>query len=252
FSAMALSDDGRHAWVLNDRAFLMEAIIERDNGRITGITPLTGLQRLRASTGKQLAGRAGDSEGIALKPGGGFYVSFEGGVARVAFHANVGAKSQVLPRPKAFEKMASNGAFEALAIDRRRRLYTMPETARDKDGNIPVYIWNGSRWHQPFSLPTRNRFKPVSADFGPDGRLYLLERDFGLIGFKSRLRRWDLVNGLPRNEQILLTTGYGRFDNLEALSVWRNGNGRLVATMLSDDNFKSFQSTEFVEYLLPQ
>ena len=42
----------------------------------------------------------------------------------------------------------------------------------------------------------------------------------------------------------------GRHQNLEGLSVWRDEGGILRLTMISDDGFKSFWSTRFVEYRL--
>jgi len=40
-------------------------------------------------------------------------------------------------------------------------------------------------------------------------------------------------------------------DNLEGVSVWRDADGALRATLVSDDNFRFLQQTEIVEYLLP-
>ena len=53
------------------------------------------------------------------------------------------------------------------------------------------------------------------------------------------------------DEEIVFETGTGTHDNLEGLSVWRDDQGRLRATMISDDNFLALQRTELVEYLLP-
>jgi hypothetical protein len=39
-------------------------------------------------------------------------------------------------------------------------------------------------------------------------------------------------------------------DNLEGLSVWRDDQGVLHATMISDDNFIFVQQTQIVEYRL--
>jgi hypothetical protein len=46
----------------------------------------------------------------------------------------------------------------------------------------------------------------------------------------------------------LLETATGTYDNLEGLAVWRDDAGAIRLTMISDDNFKSFQVTQFVEY----
>ncbi|MEX0304482.1 MAG: esterase-like activity of phytase family protein [Leisingera sp.] len=250
FSALKLSKDGTAMTVLSDRATLVTTAIQRRQGLITGVTTKQA-HGLRASTGKALRGFSGDSEGLVIAPDGSRYISFEG-AARVARYRHPGSRAKVLPRPKAFRKLPPNKSLETLAIDRRGHLYTLPERALDKKGQIPVWRWNGSRWSRPFSLPPEGGFLPVDADFGPDGRFYLLERDFTLLGFRSRLRRWDITAEGPVNEAILLQTRAGTHDNLEGLSVWRTPQGELRATMVSDDNFLPLQRTELVEYALPR
>ncbi|WP_037313833.1 esterase-like activity of phytase family protein [Ruegeria halocynthiae] len=249
FSAIQLSQDGRDAIILSDRATLITARIERDGPQITDIQILDHWPVL-SSQGYVLSGHAGDAEGIAIAPGGGFFISFEG-VHRVAQYQAPGSKARVLPRPKAFKALDSNGSFEGLAIDDLGRLYTLTEKSRTPQGDIPVYRWDGHAWSTPFVLPQRGRFLPVSADFGPDGRFYVLERAVSLIGFRSRLRRWSIEGDAPVAEEILFETGSGTHDNLEGLSVWRDDQGRLRGTMISDDNFLAIQRTELVEYLLP-
>jgi hypothetical protein len=250
FSGIEVSDDGTTMTVLSDRSTLARARILRDGGAISGIE-LQSAQRLRSSKGKYLMGRIMDSEGLAMAPDGSLYISFEG-VSRVVHHRRDDSRARVLPRPKGFRSLHLNKALEALAIDARGRLYTLPENAPNAKGEIPVWRWDGARWSQPFSLPRRGGFLPVGADFGPDGRFYLLERNFVFIGFRSRLRRWDITDQGAQNEVTLLETGTGLHDNLEGVSVWRDPAGYLRATMISDDNFKSLQRTELVEYTLPE
>ncbi|MBY6066099.1 esterase-like activity of phytase family protein [Leisingera aquaemixtae] len=250
FSALKISGGGTEMTVLSDRATLVTTDIERRQGRISGIAARAA-HGLRSSTGRILRGAAGDSEGLAIGPDGSRYISFEGS-ARVARYRDGQDRAKVLPRPKAFRKLPLNKSLETLAIDSRGRLYTLPERAFDKQGQIPVWRWNGRRWSRPFSLPPRGGFLPVDADFGPDGRFYLLERDLTLLGFRSRLRRWDITAAGPINETLLLQTGPGTHDNLEGLSVWAGENGQLHATMISDDNFLPVQRTELVEYALPR
>ncbi|MBO9443807.1 esterase-like activity of phytase family protein [Phaeobacter italicus] len=253
FSALALSKDGRQMTVISDRATIVTANIARSDDAlepITGITPVE-THKLRASNGKLLRGRIVDSEGLAIGKDGTLFISFEG-ISRVVRHTRGDSRAEVLPRPKAFRRLPLNKALEALAIDDKGRLYTLPERALTKAGTIPVWRWNGRRWDRPFDLPNRGAFLPVGADFGPDGRLYLLERDFGFIGFRSRLRRFDVDDTGISGEVTLLQTGLGLHDNLEGISVWRDSSGALRATMVSDDNFQSLQRTELVEYRLPE
>lgn len=249
FSGIEVLDGGTEAVVINDRAHLAHIAIQRDGGEIQGID-ITGHTRLRAESGRLLKDRIVDSEGLALREDGTAFISFEG-KARVIEKAESEDTTRILPRPKPFRSMPVNKALEALAIDDRGWLYTLPENATDAQGNLPVWRWNGHRWHQPFALPSRGRYLPVGADFGPDGRFYLLERDFWGFGFRNRLRRWDMIDNRPANETILMETGLATHDNLEGIAIWRDGDGALRATMISDDNFLFLQRSEIVEYRLP-
>jgi hypothetical protein len=250
FSALDVTGQGTAMMVLTDKAQLAQVTITRETGAaITGIT-VSDVQPLLSSRGVPLTGRIRDSEGLARGRNGDIYVSFEG-VTRVARYEQPDTFAHVLPRPPAFVRIVGNKSLEALAIDHNGHLYTLPERAPDESGDIPVFKWNGGAWQTPFSLPTRGRFLPVAADIGPDGMFYLLERDFSVLGFRSRLRRWSIASGQPQDETLLLQTGPGIHDNLEGLSVWRDRQGALRATMISDDNFNRLQRTEIVEYALP-
>lgn len=249
FSGIEVSENGSNITALSDRATLVRGQLQRLNGEITGVE-LQSSHRLRSSKGEYLFGRIMDSEGLAIAPDGSLYISFEG-VARVVHHQADDTRARVLPRPNEFRSLPLNKALEALAIDSQGQLYTLPENAPNSAGDIPVWRWNGQNWSQPFALPRRGGFLPVGADFGPDGRFYLLERNFVFIGFRSRLRRWDITDQGAINEVTLLESSTGVHDNLEGLSVWRDLTGTLRATMVSDDNFKALQRTELVEYTLP-
>jgi hypothetical protein len=249
-SGLALSGDGAQLTAISDRGFLVTALLRREQGRIVAAEDLR-ITRLRSSRGLPLTRGIHDAEGLAVLPGGGFCVSFEG-LHRVACHADRDAPARILGRPPGHATLPGNGSFEALAADGDGRLYILPEDGPDASGAIPVHRWDGQAWTTPFALPSRGRYLPVGADFGPDGRFYLLERDYGWRGFRSRLRRWDLSGDSPRAETILLESAFGDHDNLEGVAVWRDGGGHLRATMIADDNFLFFQRTEIVEYVLPE
>ena len=68
-------------------------------------------------------------------------------------------------------------------------------------------------------------FLVVDADFGPDGKLYVLERDFGWLGFRTRVRRFALGPDGLGDEVTLLETPFGELDNMEGISVWRDAAG---------------------------
>ena len=132
-------------------------------------------------------------------------------------------------------------------------LYTLPERSGDLARPFPVFRYKNDKWDNELSIPRRDRFLPVGADFGPEGYFYLLERDFvWYSGFASRIRRFHLTESGFADEQILLTTSYGVHDNLEGLSVWQDDEQVVHLTLVSDNNFNFLQTTEFVEYSLKE
>ena len=92
---------------------------------------------------------------------------------------------------------------------------------------------------------------PTGADFGPDGRFYILERGHYSLGFHSSgARCLTLTETGFTDIQTILQTPWGTHGNLEGLSVWRDQDGHIRLTMVSDDNFLPFLRSEIVEYIL--
>lgn len=248
FSGLELSADGRDFVSQSDRGAIVAGRLRRDPaGAVVGVEagPITPL---RAPDGAILRPTRRDAEGLAITPSGKVFISFEG-IQRVLEYDHLGAAARALPRDPAFLRMAPNGSIEALAVDRSGALYTLPEMG-PIGRPIPVFRYAGGRWTQPFSIGRPDAFRPVGADFGPDGNLYLLERRFlGLFGFASRVRRLDIgANGRPTGDEVLFQSPPGKFGNLEGLAVWTDARGRIRLTMISDDNFFFLQRTEFVDY----
>lgn len=248
YSGIEISADGLEFTALSDRATLRWGRIERDGaGRIRAMESL-GNARLRDSDGKPLKpGLLGDSEGLAIGPDGKIHVSYEG-LVRVVRYDTPDSPATVLKGPPAFRKMQKNSALESLAITPDGALLTMPERSGALERPFPVWRYHDGQWDQPFAVPRSGNWLPVGSDVGPDGRFYLLERDFkGLLGFLSRVRRFDLTPEGMVNEQILLQSRPLQYDNLEGISVWQDDRG-IRLTLISDDNFNLFQRTELVEY----
>lgn len=250
-SAIELSEDGQSFVALGDKGMFLRGTVQRAGaGRIVGV--LAGpIRPLRAeTTGKPLAGRRADSEGLAIGSDGRAFVSFENRARVARLDLETGLTRDLEGHPD-FASLPRNGSLESLAIAPQGVLFAVPEDPLG--GDFPLYRWADEVWSIAANLPRRGQFLAVAADFGPDGRFYLLERDFRpLGGFASRLRRFDITEtGKVSGDVTLLQTPFALHDNLEGLSVWRDDQGVLRATMISDDNFIFLQQTQIVEYRLP-
>lgn len=247
-SGVEIYDQGHSVILLSDRGAWSAGKIERDeSGRIKGFK-LAPMQPLQDNKGQPLAPPFSDSEGLALSKEGELFVSFEG-QTRIMRYAGLDQPGQNIKSPEAFKNMAHNGGLEALAIDDKGRLFTLPEDP--ETAHFPVYILDRGKWSQTFDLPRRGEFLPVGADFGPDGRFYLLERAFyGLGGFASRIRVFELSPKGITSEQIILTTARSEFDNLEGISVWQDAQGSIRISLVSDNNFLFLLRHQIVEYRL--
>jgi hypothetical protein len=244
FSGLELSEDGTSLVAISDHGAYITAQITRQNGKITAIAHAP-VQPLRNPKGDPLVIPQADSEGLAIGAGGRRFVSFEG-FHRVWSYPSADAVKRLPVHPD-FLKLTGNSGLESLAIDARDRLYTIPERSGQLTRPFPVYRFENGAWTIPFTLPRSGGFWPVGADFGPEGRLYVLEREFSGFGFRSRVRRLTLDQDKVTQVETLLQSATWAYDNLEGIAVWKDASG-IRLTMISDDNFKSFQRTQLVEY----
>lgn len=250
FSALDLSDDGAGYVTLSDRGQVLAGRFSRDgDGMVTGATIL--LQDwVRNARGQRLLGKLADAEGVARDGFGGIFVSFEG-EARVTHYPAIGGPEIPIDSPREFAAFPGNAGPEALAMDAAGVIYAIPEHPMLRNRAFPVYRLRAGIWDRPFAIEAVGTWLPVSADFGPDGRLYVLFRDFlGIRGFLSRVARYDVTQDGLGPEMVLLETAPGTHDNLEGLAVWVDAAGAMRLTMISDDNFSFLQQTELVEYRL--
>ncbi|WP_417250384.1 esterase-like activity of phytase family protein [Celeribacter sp.] len=246
FSALEFDASGQKFITVSDRGSVGVGRVQRDENGVVSSVTLEGLAPLKGVNSDELSRYDTDSEGLAVAEDGTLYVSFEGN-HRIWSYATPNARAVPIDGHVDFASLQTNSGLEALAVDSKGRLLTLPERSGDKLRPFPVYRYNGNTWSQPFALRRDGEYLPVALDVGPDGRLYLLERWFRGIGFSSRVRRFDLGEEGLSGEVTLIETGLGTHDNLEGMAVWRDEAGIRI-TLISDDNFKPFQITEFVDY----
>ena len=248
FSGFELSHDGKSFHAVTDRGRIVTGQITRSDGRIRDIS-VTSTNPLKNDAGGDVTGNLNDSEGLALLPNGRIVVSFEF-VQRIWLYDSPLDKAHWASYSKAWRAFATNIGFEALAVDDTGTVFAIPEGGRK---TAPVFRWrHGEKWQQPFLYTLRGSFRPVGADFGPDGKLYVLERAVSPFGFRSRIRQFDVTRTGFENDVVVFTSLPGKHDNLEGIALWQDDQNRIRITMISDDNFRVFQRTEVVDYVLQE
>lgn len=250
FSGFVLEPDGKNFLSISDRGAWVRGQLERDtDGDLTGVA-LTDHGRLHEVSGRPLATDDANAEAIVLDMDGRAYVSFEG-FHRVRRFADIDGPAAKVPSHPDFAHLQNNSGLEALAIDGAGQIYAIPERSGALTRPFPVYRLTGNRWEKALSLRRDGPFLVSDATFGPDGRFYLLERDFEWLGgFRTRVRRFDLGPKGFENEETLLQTRFGELDNMEGIQVWRDPQGSLRVLLMSDDNFFPLQRTMFAEYVV--
>lgn len=247
FSGIELSADGARATVITDKGNLAQIALIRAEGKITGIQVLKQIP-LRFANGSILRGLYTDAEGLAETATGAFYISFEQHHRIARLNPKTGV-TETLPRATTFAAFQPNAGLESIAVHPDGTLYTLSERPSIGRGSFDLHAYDAQGWRITHRIPKRGPFLPVGADFDPGGLLYLLERTVSPLGFRSRIRRFNL-DADTLSEETLLTTAPGHFDNLEAISVWQDTTGATRLTMISDDNFMRIQRTQIVEYIL--
>lgn len=250
FSAID-THDGVNATVLTGWGVVVTGrLIRVADGQITGFEP-RGIHYLRDPEGQPLSGPWRYAEGLAIAADGRLFVSFEGH-DRVWSYAAPDARADPLPQHIDFERLSVGAGLSALAINRDGTLYTIPERAARMTHGFPSYhFWNGE-WGGSFRLPSDGHFLPVGADIGPDGKLYVLEREHSSSsGYRSQVRRFVLEGSRIDTGTVVMRSDFGQFDNLEGVSVWRDRAGRLRLLMISDNGDNAGLRSEIVEFILP-
>lgn len=252
WSAIEVRDGGATFIAIGDNAQIFEGSFTRNGDAIAAIPkrPIGALKNTDGVPYFQSDGeKLGDSEGLALLSDGRIAISFERN-HRILIYRGDEVTLRVPDIPQA-DRLVLNRGIEALAVDASGRLVAIPEGIPPGAPGFPVWRLEGNQWATVFHVKRTHGFRPVGADIDAQGQLYLLERAFRLIGFQSRIRRFNLDD--PNSEgQVIWQPAMTEFDNLEGLSVWPDKSGDLRLTLISDDNYQRFQETQVVEFRLTE
>jgi hypothetical protein len=108
-----------------------------------------------------------------------------------------------------------------------------------------------------FTPPPRDLYRITDAASLPNGDLLLLERRYKFLSVNIRVRyvtQKELTSGRPIQGRVVMTANNSnhRVDNMEGIAVHQSSRGETIVTLVSDDNFNSFQQTLFMQFALPK
>ncbi len=271
WSALALDTQGRRLLSVSDTGVWLTGELTYDKGRPSGISdarlgPLTGFD------GKPFTWfRERDSEGFALVSGtlskGEGLVSFEGNHRILRYpvsEAGLGLPIEQLQLPPETKRLSMNKSLESVCqlkagpdagaiVTLAERFPTPPPDhvgwLRGMDG----------RW-RTLAIQSIDDFYLTDCHGLDDGSMLVLERRFRwrdvLDGVRMRLRRFTAeeiaAGGVMAGEILIEASKEQEIDNMEGLAAYREADGTLVVTMISDDNFNAFlQRTVLLQFALP-
>lgn len=247
WSGIEITDHGQKMTVINDKGHIATAKLRRTDGKITG-TAVETAKKMGRLAGGQLQKSASDAEGLAISDLGQAYVSFEHNHRIMHTSLKTGKTSGRIALP--FQSiLGANEGVEALAVNAHGTVFAIGEKRLPNNAPFPLYAYANKKWRISAHIPKRGPFVPVGADFDRKNRLWVLERAVTPLGFRSRVRLFEINPQAPQ-EYTVLSTFPGHFDNLEGISIWDDPNGQMHVTMISDDNFMRILRTQIVEYIV--
>lgn len=258
-SGLRFLDAGTHFAGVADTGFWFFGSVLRDAaGHPTGLGDFR-MQAMVDALGRTDAFKWDvDAESLALRDG----------VAVVGFERNhrisrfrldpdgMGAPLGDMPFVIPPYELRMNRSFECLAFGPGNRLVTVTEKSIDGQGNLFAAVIEGPG-KGVFKVKRDDPFDVSDCAFLPDGDLLLLERSFSMAaGVGMRLRRIPaagLAAGALADGPVLFQADMAyQIDNMEALDVWRAADGRLMVSMMSDDNHSILQRNLYLEFVLDE
>ena len=258
-SGLHIFEDGQNFLAHSDRGNWLRGKLKLDRDRVVAIENAE-LAPMRGPDGRSLFSRRWhDTEALAAD-GENFYVGIErrNQILRYRFgtdgFAALGIAIQV---PKGIRELPYNQGLEALAFVPKGMplagsLLAISERGLDPQGNIFAFILGGTS-PGSFTIRRSDNFEISDAAISPSGHLIILERYFRFLsGIHLRIRAIPLgaikPNALVDGEVLIEAGSNYEIDNMEALAITKNAAGETILTLMSDDNFNTFQRTILLRF----
>jgi len=243
-SDLRVSPDGARLFAVSDCGLGFTASLSYDaGGRLAGLAD-PRLVALASPAGAPLAIGETDAESLVL--GDGLEVGFEGRARIQSYAADpafVGA-ARSLRAPSGVVACGRNGGLETMADTGDGRRLVVCEARRGASSTVPAWVGRGAAWTEreyPLAFEggwAGEPFRPTGAARLPDGDLLVLERRFPPIGARLvRLPQESLDSqGLLAPREIARLESPLTLDNYEGVEARRDGSGRTLVYLISDDN----------------
>jgi len=256
WSDLHVSADGSSVLALSDHGFWLTAELGYDHGRLAAAGHAQ-LGPLIDTTGARVVGRMSDSEGLAMRPDGAIYISFERN-HRVWLYPAADPPFSLPPRPvptpARLVTAPDNGGIEALAWLSGGSLLALVEVLRDGPDNVG-WIGNdvGTTWRELHYRTAGTDYAPTGLTELPPstthaGDVLVLERKFTIFSGRAaritRLARGTIRPGAHlQGEEIAHLQSPLTLDNFEGISAVRAPDGTVRLYIISDDNYTFLQRT---------
>ena len=268
FSGLAVRADGAQLLALSDRTSWVLMSLDTRGDEIAGVgDALMGRLKVRETPDDPARTRGlEDSEALApLTPGqltGEYFIAFEGKHRIHSYRFNgtdFSAPTGALLLPQSALRLPGNKGLEALTVlaggPLKGTAIAFTEQRAHLSGDSLGWLFRKGR-AQSLRLRRIGPFDITDAAALPDGGIIVLERHFAgvLQGVFMRLRRIaadDIAPGARLEGEVLYETKSGwMVDNMEALAVHKGAGGRIILTVMSDDNFNPIQRTLLMRFAL--
>jgi hypothetical protein len=168
------------------------------------------------------------------------------------------ARGELVPTPMEMRDWPFNKGPEAIGIAPEASPYPGAivvigeRTRRGEGAPTQGFILDGEE-HQAFDVARHDWYDITDMEFLDNGDILVLERRYRILrDVGARIRRLpggDLRPGAVLDGPVIFEAGAGQqIDNMEGLASHRTSDGRLVLSLISDDNFSILQRTLLLEF----
>ena len=259
--------DAERVVMVSDEGWFISGRLRLDaDGRPQSLDGVT-IDPIRNSRGALIPRKfARDAEALAVVVREGrpvaVRVGFEG-VARVAdfdlADGRPGGAAREVPIPRWLGELRTNEAIESVCVAPPASpvagsTVVITEGETTDDGAHAGWMI-GRRDTGPISYRAGDVSVPTDCAFLPDGDLLVLERGVVFPSFVMRLVRVPAAEVRPGAElvgAVLLEARGGDIDNMEGLAVSQGPDGAARITIVSDNNYNSWQRNLLLQFSLPQ